>query len=89
MSQYMLSVHHDPADVDRMEAMTPEEMQQLFRQFYRIKNERTRSIPGTGLGLSIVKQIVESYHGDIDVESTPGEGTTFHVRLPVHYLEQE
>ncbi len=31
MSQYMLSVHHDPADVDRMEAMTPEEMQDVFQ----------------------------------------------------------
>ena len=68
--------------------MTSEECAQLFRQFYRAKNEQTRSIPGTGLGLSIVKGIVESYHGNISVESVFGSGTTFAVRIPVHFVER-
>jgi signal transduction histidine kinase len=61
----------------------------LFRQFYRIKNEQTRSIPGTGLGLSIVKQIIDSYHGNISVESEEGVGTTFVMRLPIHFVGGE
>ena len=69
--------------------MKPEELENLFRQFYRAKNEQTRSIPGTGLGLSIVKQIVESYHGNISVKSTYGEGTEFLMRIPVHVVERD
>lgn len=68
--------------------MTSEERTQLFRQFYRAKNEQTRAIPGTGLGLSIVKRLVDSYHGTITVDSEFGVGTTFHVRLPRRFVEQ-
>ncbi len=70
---------------DRGIGMKPEDRELLFRQFYRIKNDETRAIPGTGLGLSIVKQIVESYHGNITVESTWGEGSTFTLRLPIRF----
>jgi two-component system sensor histidine kinase/response regulator len=54
----------------------------LFSDFVRIKNEKTRNISGSGLGLSIVKQVVELYHGIITVDSVPDVGTTFTVRLP-------
>jgi two-component system, sensor histidine kinase and response regulator len=54
----------------------------LFTEFVRIKNEKTRNISGSGLGLSIVKKVVELYHGTIEVESTPDQGSTFTVRLP-------
>ena len=54
----------------------------LFTEFVRIKNEKTRNISGSGLGLSIVRKIVELYHGTIKVESTPDVGTTFTIRLP-------
>lgn len=65
--------------------MKKEDQEMLFQQFYRIKNDATRTIPGTGLGLSIVKQIIDSYHGHISVHSAWQEGTTFTLRLPVHY----
>lgn len=54
----------------------------LFAEFVRIKNEKTRNISGSGLGLSIVKKVVGLYNGTIKVESTPDIGTTFTIRLP-------
>ena len=54
----------------------------LFAEFVRIKNEKTRNISGSGLGLSIVKKVVELYHDTINVDSTPDEGTVFTIRLP-------
>lgn len=54
----------------------------LFSEFVRIKNEKTRNISGSGLGLSIVKKVVELYSGTISVDSLPDVGTTFTVRLP-------
>jgi len=62
--------------------MKPEDKARLFSEFYRIKNEHTRSISGTGLGLSIVKRIAESYSGKVEVESEYGKGSTFIVYLP-------
>jgi len=54
----------------------------LFTEFVRIKNEKTRNISGSGLGLSIVKKVIELYHGTIKVDSKPDVGTVFTVRLP-------
>ncbi|MGD0342229.1 MAG: hybrid sensor histidine kinase/response regulator [Bacteroidales bacterium] len=62
--------------------ITKTDSENLFNDFVRIKNEKTRNISGSGLGLSIVKKVVELYHGTIKVESTPDVGTTFTVRLP-------
>ncbi len=61
--------------------MAPEDVQRLFGEFVRIKNEKTVAILGSGLGLSIVKKLVALYHGDVTVESTPDVGTTFTVVL--------
>lgn len=62
--------------------LTDAESQRLFKEFVRIKNEKTKNIPGSGLGLSTVKKLAtEYYSGSIDVDSTPGEGTTFTVVL--------
>ena len=57
MTQYMLSVHHDPADVDRMEAMTPEEMQVVFEAVDAFNTEVTAAgkwVFGGGLHLSLI-----------------------------------
>lgn len=58
------------------------ELPKIFDKFYRVKHPRTRQVMGTGLGLAIVKGIIEAHHGTIDVESTPGKGTTFRILLP-------
>ncbi len=54
----------------------------VFKRFYRVKNDQTRFITGTGLGLPIVKQLLEASGGMIDVESSPGVGSTFTVLIP-------
>ena len=63
--------------------MNQEEMQNLFKEFYRVKNEKTSGISGTGLGLATVKRVLSSYNGHISVESVPDKGTTFTVQFPV------
>jgi signal transduction histidine kinase len=60
----------------------PEDFENLFTEFVRIKNEKTKNITGSGLGLSIVKKVIELYKGTIKVESTPDTGSVFTVRLP-------
>jgi two-component system, sensor histidine kinase and response regulator len=62
--------------------ITKSDTENLFTEFVRIKNEKTRNISGSGLGLSIVKKVVELYHGTIKVDSTPDVGTVFTIRLP-------
>jgi two-component system phosphate regulon sensor histidine kinase PhoR len=63
--------------------ISPEDLKLIFQQFYRVKDAKTRYIQGTGLGLAIVKSILESHQGHIEVESRPGEGSTFIVFQPV------
>lgn len=63
--------------------MSEEEVSQLFKEFVRIKNSRTRGIDGSGLGLSIVSKIAELYGGHIHVKSKPEEGSEFSVILPL------
>jgi two-component system, sensor histidine kinase and response regulator len=62
--------------------ITKNDTENLFTEFVRIRNEKTRNISGSGLGLSIVRKVVELYHGTIKVDSTPDVGTVFTIRLP-------
>lgn len=56
----------------------------IFTKFYRAPNARRTEPNGSGLGLYIAKTIVEAHHGSIWFESSSGQGTEFHVELPVH-----
>ena len=61
--------------------MSAEEVEKLFGEFVRIKNEKTRNILGSGLGLSIMRKTAAIYGGDVSVVSVPDQGTTFTVTL--------
>jgi two-component system phosphate regulon sensor histidine kinase PhoR len=63
--------------------ITPEDLPRIFERFYRTLDGPGAELGGTGLGLSVALEIVEAHGGRIEVQSTPGEGTTFTVRLPV------
>ena len=54
----------------------------IFERFYRVHKDRSRRAGGTGLGLAIVKHIVLAHGGTIVVESVPGQGAAFKIRLP-------
>lgn len=60
--------------------MTTNQMKNMFTMFYSTKGNR-----GTGLGLFIANQAVHKHGGNITVDSKPGEGTAFHIRLPREY----
>jgi len=60
------------------------EKKKIFRKFYRIGNEDTRSTKGTGLGLYIVKEIVEAHRGKITVNDNQPRGTLFTITLPIN-----
>jgi two-component system phosphate regulon sensor histidine kinase PhoR len=55
----------------------------LFERFYRADKARSRKLGGTGLGLAIVKHIAQAHGGEVTVISTPGEGSTFSLQIPL------
>lgn len=56
-------------------------LKKIFRQFYRVKDKRVEAKTGFGLGLAFVKKVVNAYGGEIKVESEPGKGTRFEIKL--------
>jgi len=67
---------------DTGQGIKPEDLPHVFERFYRGEKSRSRATGGAGLGLAIVKQLAEAHGGQVWVESTPGHGATFYVRLP-------
>ena len=65
---------------DTGEGISPEHMEHLFEQFYRVPGQQQKS--GIGLGLSIAKEIVEAHGGKVSAESVYTKGSVFHFTLP-------
>ena len=68
---------------DEGEGMPADVRSRVFERFWRADPARTRSRGGTGLGLAIVSSLVEAHGGRVEVESEPGQGTTFILHLPI------
>jgi two-component system, OmpR family, phosphate regulon sensor histidine kinase PhoR len=63
--------------------IAPEHLPRLTERFYRVDVTESRAQGGTGLGLALVKHILNRHHGRLLIESVPGSGATFTVRLPI------
>lgn len=55
----------------------------IFRRFYRVHKDRSKKLGGNGLGLAIAKLITDIHNGEISVESSPGKGSSFIIKLPI------
>ncbi|CAN7448773.1 ATP-binding protein [Knoellia sp. LjRoot47] len=64
------------------------DMERMFSRFFRASNATSQAIPGTGLGLAIVKAIVEAHHGELELHSVEGEGTTVVLVLPISRTDE-
>lgn len=62
--------------------MTPDEQSQVFSRFYRSRRVKDEAIPGLGIGLSVVDSIVRAHDGSVQIDSAPGVGSTFTLRIP-------
>ena len=60
-----------------------EEQAPIFENFYRVVTPESKLIPGTGLGLTLVAHVAKAHGGSVEVQSTPGEGSTFSIYLPL------
>ncbi|HEX4867413.1 MAG TPA: ATP-binding protein [Acidimicrobiales bacterium] len=68
---------------DRGIGIPRRDLARVFERFYRVDRARSRETGGTGLGLAIVRHVANNHAGDVRVESTEGEGSTFTLRLPL------
>ena len=66
-----------------------EDMKKLFHQFERLEINENRNIEGTGLGLAITYRLLEQMHGNIQVSSVYGQGSTFTIHLPQQIVSDE
>jgi two-component system, OmpR family, phosphate regulon sensor histidine kinase PhoR len=88
-----IMLSREPSTGDPREAMVsvrdygpgiaPEHLPRLTERFYRVDISESRAQGGTGLGLALVKHILNRHRGRLVIESTPGAGATFAVRLPL------
>jgi len=68
---------------DRGVGIAPAEQARIFDRFYRVPSPDNDRIPGTGLGLTLAQHVAEAHDGHVRVKSTPGEGSTFSLFIPL------
>lgn len=80
--------HADLTVTDHGPGMTEEQASRVFERFYRTDDARTRERGGAGLGLAIAASLAAAHGGEITVDTAPGQGAAFHLRLPQAYTLQ-
>jgi two-component system phosphate regulon sensor histidine kinase PhoR len=65
--------------------IAPEHVPKIFEKFYTVDGSLTRRVGGTGVGLYLVREIVRLHNGSVDVQSRPGRGSIFSVKLPRNF----
>jgi two-component system OmpR family sensor kinase len=83
----LVEIRHNRDDVqlsviDDGPGISPQDLPRVFERFWRAEASRSRAYGGSGLGLAIVEAIVHAHHGQVNVESQVGVGTTVTIRLP-------
>lgn len=76
-NELRIDIHNSGTGISR------EHLPHLFERFYRVDEDRSSQTGGSGLGLAIAHEIVNRHGGEIEAQSSPGEGVTFSVRLPL------
>lgn len=79
-----LSNNHDEIVIDISDSgigIEPDQIEHIFDAFHQAQNNLTRQFGGSGLGLSFARDLTRALNGDIEVQSTPGEGSTFTIRI--------
>ncbi len=82
-----VTIHFDKTQLitkitDQGAGIPQEEIPHLFNKYFRATHHQSRMIEGSGLGLSIVKELIDPMNGTVDVQSDPGQGSTFTFKLP-------
>jgi signal transduction histidine kinase len=68
---------------DRGIGIATADQARIFDRFYRVTTRENQHIPGAGLGLTLASHIVKAHDGTLEVQSTPGAGSTFTIQLPL------
>jgi two-component system phosphate regulon sensor histidine kinase PhoR len=89
-----VTIRHERRERDRIsvvdtgDGIPPEHIKRIFERFYRVDRARSREMGGTGLGLAIVKHLARAHGGEVSVQSTPGQGSTFVIELPANKVRK-